>query len=101
MQKILYAVQGTGNGHISRARVMAPKLEQAGFDIIAIRDRRQFAAECFAETRRRMETSGGNPPLGVHIAMGDSASVKIRNMVENIAAGRVSPVEIIARNRER
>jgi ubiquinone/menaquinone biosynthesis C-methylase UbiE len=71
-------------------------LKQAGFDIIKIRDRRQFAAEFFAETRRRMEKAGGNPPLGVHIAMGDSAPVKITNMVENIAAGRVSPVEIIA-----
>ena len=70
-------------------------LEQAGFDIIKIRDRREFAAEFFAETRRRMEHSGGTPPLGVHIAMGESAPVKISNMVDNIAAGRVSPVEII------
>ena len=71
-------------------------LEQAGFDIINIRDRREFAAEFFAETRRRMEAAGGSPPLGVHIAMGESAPLKISNMVENIAAGRVSPVEIIA-----
>ena len=70
-------------------------LEQAGFDIIKIRDRREFAAEFFAETRRRMEHAGGTPPLGVHIAMGESAPVKISNMVDNIAAGRVSPVEII------
>ena len=70
-------------------------LGQAGFDIIKIRDRREFAAEFFAKTRRRMEHSGGTPPLGVHIAMGESAPVKISNMVDNIAAGRVSPVEII------
>ncbi len=70
-------------------------LGQAGFAIIKIRDRRDFAAEFFAETRRRMEEAGGSPPLGVHIAMGDSAPVKINNMVENIASGRVSPVEII------
>jgi ubiquinone/menaquinone biosynthesis C-methylase UbiE len=70
-------------------------LEQAGFDIIRIRDRREFAAAFFAETRRRMEQAGGAPPLGVHIAMGESAPVKISNMVENIAAGRISPVEII------
>jgi len=70
-------------------------LEQAGFDIIKIRDRRDFAAEFFAETRRRMEQAGGAPPLGVHIAMGESAPVKISNMVENIATGRISPVEII------
>jgi hypothetical protein len=71
-------------------------LEQTGFDIIKIRDRRDFAAEFFAETRRQMEQAGGAPPLGVHIAMGDSAPIKISNMVENIAAGRVSPVEIFA-----
>jgi len=70
-------------------------LEQAGFDIIRIRDRREFAADFFAETRRRMEHLDGTPPLGVHVAMGESAPVKISNMVDNIAAGRVSPVEII------
>ena len=71
-------------------------LEQTGFDIIKIRDRRDFAAEFFAETRRQMEEAGGAPPLGVHIAMGESAPIKISNMVENIAAGRVAPVEIFA-----
>jgi ubiquinone/menaquinone biosynthesis C-methylase UbiE len=71
-------------------------LEQAGFEVLKIRDRREFAAEFFTETRRRMEEAGGAPPLGVHIAMGESAPAKISNMVENIAAGRVSPVEIIA-----
>ncbi|UCC57189.1 MAG: class I SAM-dependent methyltransferase [Gammaproteobacteria bacterium] len=71
-------------------------LEQAGFDIVRTRDRREFAAAFFEETRQRMEKAGGAPPLGVHIAMGESAPVKISNMVENIAAGRVAPVEIIA-----
>jgi ubiquinone/menaquinone biosynthesis C-methylase UbiE len=71
-------------------------LEEAGFNIIRIRNRRDFAAEFFAETRRQMEQAGGAPPLGVHIAMGESAPVKISNMVENIAAGRVAPVEIFA-----
>ena len=71
-------------------------LRHAGFDILRVRDRREFAAAFFAETRRKMEQAGGAPPLGVHIAMGESAPVKISNMVENIAAGRVSPVEIIA-----
>ena len=71
-------------------------LELAGFEIVKIRDRREFAAEVFAETRKRMAAAGGNPPLGVHIAMGESAPLKINNMVENIASGRISPVEIIA-----
>ncbi|OHX37544.1 glycosyltransferase [Methylomonas sp. LWB] len=31
--KIFYGVQGTGNGHITRARVMARELNTAGFDV--------------------------------------------------------------------
>ena len=31
--KIFYGVQGTGNGHITRARVMARELYAAGFDV--------------------------------------------------------------------
>ena len=33
MTKIFYGVQGTGNGHITRARVMAKALYAAGFDV--------------------------------------------------------------------
>jgi uncharacterized protein (TIGR00661 family) len=31
--KIFYGVQGTGNGHITRARVMAKELYEAGYDV--------------------------------------------------------------------
>ena len=31
--KIFYGVQGTGNGHITRARAIAPKLKEAGADV--------------------------------------------------------------------
>lgn len=31
--KIFYGVQGTGNGHITRARVMAKELDAAGFEV--------------------------------------------------------------------
>jgi hypothetical protein len=72
-------------------------LERTGFTIQARRDRHEFAMEFFAEARRRMEASGSAPALGVHIAMGDDAPLKIGNMIGNIAAGRIAPVEIIAR----
>jgi len=32
--KIFYGVQGTGNGHITRARVMAKELLEAGFEVV-------------------------------------------------------------------
>lgn len=69
----------------------------SGFEIIHERDRREFAAEFFDALRKRTEAAAGPPPLGLHIVMGETAATKVRNMVENVVAGRVSPVEIIAR----
>ena len=109
----VYDVMKTGNGELkypvpwssvpdtcalaTQAQYVAA-LQQAGFDIIEVENRREFAADFFAETRERMAATGGTPPpLGVHIAMGESAPAKINNMVENIAAGCCAPVEIIAR----
>jgi len=85
-----------GTSALATRQQYTEALELAGFGILKIRDRREFAAEFFAETRRRVEQAGGAPPLGVPIAMGESAPVKISNMLENITAGRSSPVEIIA-----
>lgn len=53
--KVLYGVQGTGNGHITRARMMSEKLVQAGIDVDYIfsgRDDDYFNMECFGDYRR-------------------------------------------------
>jgi len=72
-------------------------LESAGFEITATRNRHAFAVEFFNEANRRMATSGGPPPLGIHVHMGREAPAKIRHMVENLESGRIAPVEFIAR----
>ena len=55
--KILYGVQGTGNGHISRARVMAKALSQHDIDVDFLfsgRDAEQyFDMECFGDFQTR------------------------------------------------
>lgn len=55
--RILYGVQATGNGHITRARVMAPALEQAGVEVDYLfsgRDPdRYFNMEPFGEYQTR------------------------------------------------
>ena len=43
-----------------------------------------------------MASADGPPPLGIHILMGKDASTKMKNVAENIDAGRVAPVELIA-----
>lgn len=74
-------------------------LGAAGFTIIAERNRRDFALEFFTNLRAAAagaSNNGGPPALGPHILMGETAPVKIRNMIENITANRIAPVELIA-----
>lgn len=56
--KILYGVQGTGNGHISRARKMAAHLRARGADVTYLlsgRERnRLFDMECFGDFEYRV-----------------------------------------------
>ena len=55
--KILYGVQGTGNGHISRARMMASHFKQRSVDVDFLfsgRDpERYFDMECFGNYQTR------------------------------------------------
>lgn len=72
-------------------------LQKAGFEITAERNRRDFALAFFAELAAKTQAAGGPPPLGIHLLMGESRVVKVKNMADNIAAGRIAPVEMIAR----
>jgi len=72
-------------------------LINAGFEVCAECNRREFALEFFNQLREKMQAGGGPPPLGLHTLMQDSTAVKIKNMVDNINAGLIAPVEIIVR----
>jgi SAM-dependent methyltransferase len=72
-------------------------LESAGFDIKAERNRRDFALQFFADLSAKVAAAGGPPPLGSHILMGEDRAEMVKNMVTNITAGRIAPVEIVAR----
>jgi len=71
-------------------------LVNAGFEVSKETNRRDFALEFFRILREKSEASGGPPPLGLHTLMKESTPVKINNMIENIKASYISPVEIIA-----
>lgn len=68
----------------------------AGFRLVAERNRRDFAVEFFAQLKARAAAAGGPPPLGIHMLMGASAATKVKNMIDNIAANLVAPVELVA-----
>jgi len=72
-------------------------LEAAGFTIVNERNRRDFALAFFDQLRAATQAAGGPAPLGLHVLMGKSTPDKVQNMIANIAAGRIAPVELIAR----
>ena len=74
-------------------------LEAAGFEVLRERDRRDFALEVFAQMRAR-GAAAGPAPLGLHIVMGASAGQKVKNMMGDITAGLIAPIELICRSAE-
>jgi len=74
-------------------------LDKAGFNVIGENDRRDFALNFFKQLQAKIEANGGPLPLGLHTLMGESTPVKLKNMVNGIAANYITPVEIIARKK--
>lgn len=108
----IYDVMRTGDGELtypvpwattaSSSAVAKPAeyrdaLQQAGFTVIAERNRRDFALAFFDQLRARTAAAGGPPPLGLHILMGRNTPDKVQNMIANISSGKIAPVELIAR----
>ena len=71
-------------------------LVEAGFSVSKEINRRDFALNFFKELRVKTEANGGPPPLGLHVLMKETTAIKIKNMIENIAADYIAPVEIFA-----
>lgn len=73
-------------------------LTQAGFDLVGTRNHGAAAADFFRRMKERVAASGP-PPLGLHILMGADAPRKVANMIANLQAGRIAPIELICRRR--
>ena len=71
-------------------------LESSGFIVTEENNRRDFAMDFFKKMKAKSEAAGGPPPLGLHVLMQQTTAEKIQNMVANLAAGRISPIEMIA-----
>ena len=74
-------------------------LENAGFVVSKENNRREFAVDFFKRLAEKVAADGGLPALGLHTLMQQSTAVKIKNMIENITAEYIAPVEIIAHKR--
>lgn len=80
--------------YLSTVDEMHTFLEDAGLTIREIEDRTDFALDYFHKTMAA--ATSGPPPLGIHLVMGESAAVKLENVVSNLKNGRIAPVLMIA-----
>lgn len=60
-------------------------------------DRRDFALAYFERLRDESAAGGESPPLGLHLLTGGRRPELVRNMISNVSAHLVAPVELIAR----
>ena len=74
--------------------------ESNGFAVVKENNRHAFALEFFGKMIAANADANGPPPLGVHVLMKQSTAEKIPNMVANLGANRISPIEMIAVKRD-
>ncbi len=86
--------------HLTTAEEMRGLLDGAGFDIGEVENRRDFARAFFQDAVAAAAAPGGPPPLGTHLIIGANAAEKFRNMQNNIEAGHIAPVQMIATRSE-
>lgn len=77
---------------------MLALLEAAGFEVGDVEDRTAFALDFFRQ--RFAAAKDGPQPLGLHLVLGASGPEKLKNVFDNIEAGRIAPVQMIARRKK-
>ncbi len=81
---------------LQTAEQTAATLHAAGFEILSLDDKTPAALEAYRQQREEIARAGP-PKLGVHVIMGESAKVKLRNSTQNVEEGRTRPIDIICR----
>ena len=82
---------------VASPRTYKKALDEVGFQVTAERNRRDFALAFFDKLLADTSAAEGPPPLGLHLLMGDTAQLKMMNVIENLKKDRLAPVELIAK----
>ncbi len=78
---------------------MTELLDQAGFEIVYVEDRRDAAMEHHHARLANMAAVGGPPPLGIHLLTGETTAQKSRNMLQMLEADQIGLYVMIARRK--
>jgi ubiquinone/menaquinone biosynthesis C-methylase UbiE len=70
-------------------------LEAIGVRLVDWEDKTRQSLDWFAAVVERIERSGP-PPLGIHLLMGETARIKLRNMVRNLEESRIVVIQAVA-----
>lgn len=71
-------------------------LKEAGFEIIKVTDRRDFALHFIDKLRARVAGNSTPPPLGPHTLMQATVGDKLKNLFGHITENEIVPIEIVA-----
>ncbi len=82
-----------GQSHVGTVEEYVEGLEGAGFDV----EMRDQSARAVATLRAMAERAGTPGPLGLHLVLGSTAAVKLKNLGRAVSDGVLGPVEVIAR----
>ena len=100
--KLVYPVPWAGGEAMSRLGTpheYEEALQSAGFEVVTIVGRHDNALDLLQENGGRSAADETPSPFGLHMLMGANRSTKARNMMDNLVAGLIAPMEIIARTR--
>ncbi len=97
-QDLVYPVpwaETAATSHLISPETTLSLLHDAGFEVYETEDRSDFAVDFFEQSLAAQ--AKGPAPLGLHLLMGDTAREKFKNVLDNIVAGRIAPVQMLAR----
>jgi len=87
----------SGSSFLATTKQYISSLNGAGFEVLSMSVRREFALEFFEKMALLNQKNGGPPALSLHNLIAEDSGLKLKNLASNIASQLVEPVEIIAR----
>jgi len=88
---------GKNTSHLATIEHYKKALANAGFHLTSENNCREFSLSFFKQLQEKNDSNGGLPPLGLHTLLKETTLEKLKNMIDNITADYIAPVELIVK----